>query len=48
MRSTSHVSLTTDDRLARRANRLEGKLVVRVLNWVSFLEEVKNTNRRND
>jgi predicted nucleic acid-binding protein len=42
------VFLTTDDRLVRRANRLLGKLAVRVLNPVSFLEEVKNANPRND
>lgn len=41
------VFLTTDDRLIRRANRLTGKLAVRVLNPVSFLEEVQNANPRN-
>lgn len=40
--------LTTDDRLLRRANRLPDQLAVRVLNPVSFLEEVTNANRRND
>ncbi len=42
------VFLTTDDRIVRRANRQPGKLAVRVLNPVSFLEEVKNANPRND
>ena len=42
------VLLTTDDRLLRRANRLKQELAVRVLNPVSFLEEVKNAVSRND
>lgn len=41
------VFLTTDDRLVRRANRLQTMLAVRVLNPVSFLEEVQNANPRN-
>jgi predicted nucleic acid-binding protein len=41
------VFLTTDDRLIRRANRLQSRLAVRVLNPVSFLEEVQNANSRN-
>lgn len=40
--------LTTDDRLLRRANRLNRELAVRVLNPVFFLEEVKNAAPRND
>jgi predicted nucleic acid-binding protein len=47
-RAQVDVFLTTDDRLVRRANRLLSKLAVRVLNPVSFLEEVKNANPRND
>jgi predicted nucleic acid-binding protein len=42
------IFLTTDDRLVRRANRDREKLAIRVLNPVSFLEEVKNANPRND
>ncbi|MBV9759062.1 MAG: PIN domain-containing protein [Acidobacteriaceae bacterium] len=42
------VFLTTDDRLLRGANRLNRELAVRVLNPVSFLEEVKNAAQRND
>jgi len=42
------IFLTTDDRLLRRANRLKRELAVRVLNPVSFLEEVKNAAPRND
>ncbi len=42
------IFLTTDDRLVRRANRKPAKLAIRVLNPVSFLEEVKNANPRND
>jgi predicted nucleic acid-binding protein len=41
------VFLTTDDRLVRRANRLQNRLAVRVLNPLSFLEEVQNANPRN-
>lgn len=42
------VFLTTDDRLIRAARRASGKLAIRVLNPVSFWEEVKNANARND
>lgn len=42
------VFLTTDDRLIRGANRWANRLAVRVLNPVSFLEEVKNANPRNE
>ncbi len=42
------IFLTTDDRLLRRANRLNRELAVRVLNPVFFLEEVKNAAPRND
>ena len=43
----SDVLLTTDDRLLRRANGLQTKLSVRVLNPVSFLEEIQDANPRN-
>jgi predicted nucleic acid-binding protein len=42
------VFLTTDDRLIRAARRASSKLAIRVLNPVSFWEEVKNANPRND
>jgi predicted nucleic acid-binding protein len=47
---TAHVDifLTTDDRLIRAARRAMSTLAVRVLNPVSFWEEVKNANPRND
>ena len=42
------VFLTTDDRLMRAAHRASGKLAIRILNPVSFWEEVKNASPRND
>src|SRR5579875_1570941 len=42
------VFLTTDDRLLRRANRLNREVAVRVLNPVSFLQEVRNAAPRDD
>ena len=42
------VFLTTDDRLLRRASRLNREVAVRVLNPVSFLQEVKNATPRDD
>jgi predicted nucleic acid-binding protein len=42
------IFLTTDDRLIRAARRASSKLAIRVLNPVSFWEEVKNANPRND
>jgi predicted nucleic acid-binding protein len=42
------IFLTTDDRLIRAARRASGKLAIRVLNPVSFWEEVKNANPQND
>jgi predicted nucleic acid-binding protein len=42
------IFLTTDDRLIRMANREPDKLAIRVLNPVSFLDEVQNANPRND
>ncbi len=41
------VFLTTDDRLIRRANRLRTVLAVRVLNPLSFLEEVRDADSGN-
>lgn len=43
-----NIFLTTDDRLIRTARRASSKLAIRVLNPVSFWEEVKNANPRND
>ena len=42
------IFLTTDDRLIRTARRASGNLAIRVLNPVSFWEEVKNASPRND
>jgi len=42
------IFLTTDDRLLRKANRALGKLAIRVLNPLSFLQEVRNAHPRND
>jgi len=42
------IFLTTDDRLVRRAGREPDQVAIRVLNPVSFLEEVKNANPRNE
>jgi predicted nucleic acid-binding protein len=42
------IFLTTDDRLVHKANRQPDNLAIRVLNPVSFLQEVKNANPRND
>ena len=47
-RGKAEVLLTTDDRLVRRAKRKLGQLSVRVLNPVSFLEELDNAGARND
>ncbi len=44
----AEVLLTTDDRLVRRAKRESAQLRVRVLNPVSFLEELDNAGARND
>jgi len=42
------IFFTTDDRLVRRANREPGKLTVRVLNPLSFLQELKTAGARYD
>lgn len=42
------IFLTTDDRLVRRATHRSDKLVFRVLNPLSFLEEFKNAVATND
>lgn len=42
------IFLTTDDRLIRAATRASGRLAIRVLNPVSYWEEVKNASARND
>lgn len=42
------IFVTTDDRLIHSAHRASSKLAIRVLNPVSFWEEVKNANPGND
>ena len=42
------IFLTTDDRLIRAARRASSQLAIRILNPVSFWEEVKNASPRND
>lgn len=42
------IFLTTDDRLIRTAHRASRKLAIRVLNPVSFWEEVKDASTRNE
>ncbi len=44
----AEIFLTTDDRLVRRATHHSDKLIFRVLNPLSFLEELKNAGATND